>query len=48
MDRPQGCLFSPRCSYAQEVCRQEPPKLKDGILCHFPLSQPKAISVESE
>ena len=48
MDRPQGCLFSPRCSYAQEVCRQEPPKLKDGILCHFPLSHPKAISVESE
>ena len=48
MDRPQGCLFSPRCSYAQEVCRQEPPMLKDGILCHFPLSQPKAISVESE
>ena len=48
MDRPQGCLFSPRCSYAQEVCRQEPPKLKDGILCHFPLSQPKAISVETE
>jgi dipeptide transport system ATP-binding protein len=48
MDRPQGCLFSPRCSYAQEVCRQEPPLLKDGILCHFPLSHPKAISVESE
>ena len=48
MDRPQGCLFSPRCSYAQEVCRQEPPKLKDEILCHLPLSQPKAISVETE
>jgi len=41
MDRPQGCLFNPRCSYAQELCKQQPPELQDGILCHFPLVEPK-------
>jgi len=41
MDRPQGCLFNPRCSYAQELCKQQPPELQDGILCHFPLVAPK-------
>ncbi len=24
-----GCLFAPRCKYAQEICRQEVPPLKD-------------------
>ena len=37
MNRPKGCLFNPRCSYAQELCRQQPPELKDNILCHYPL-----------
>jgi len=37
LDRPKGCLFNPRCSYAQELCRQQPPELKDNILCHYPL-----------
>jgi len=37
MDRPKGCLFNPRCSYAQELCSQQPPELKDNILCHYPL-----------
>jgi len=41
MDRPKGCLFNPRCSYAQELCRQQPPELQDGILCHYPLVAPK-------
>ena len=41
MDRPKGCLFNPRCSYAQELCKQQPPELQDGILCHFPLVAPK-------
>ncbi len=40
MDRPEGCLFNPRCSHAQELCRQEPPKLQAGILCHYPLAIP--------
>ena len=41
MDRPKGCLFNPRCSYAQELCKQQPPELQDGILCHYPLVVPK-------
>ena len=41
MDRPKGCLFNPRCSYAQELCKQQPPELQDGILCHYPLVAPK-------
>ncbi len=36
-DRPNGCLFTPRCSYAQPKC-QTPPPLKHGVLCHFPLN----------
>ena len=42
-DRPQGCLFHPRCGRAEARCRDEPPGLTadaDGRLvrCHFPLA----------
>src|SRR5215211_2009467 len=40
-DRPQGCLFSPRCTYATEHSRRVRPELRpwtDGqIRCHYPL-----------
>jgi len=40
-DRPQGCLFNPRCAYADAKCRAEPPALRpwqDGrVRCHYPL-----------
>ena len=40
-DRPTGCLFAPRCAYAQDSCRTERPLLRawqDGMVrCHFPL-----------
>ncbi len=36
-DRPTGCLFSPRCTFATDLCRTTPPPLKDGALCHYPL-----------
>jgi dipeptide transport system ATP-binding protein len=36
-DRPDGCLFSPRCIYAKEKCRTEAPKIHAGVLCHYPL-----------
>ncbi len=36
-DRPQGCLFSPRCTYADDKCRTEAPKMQTGVLCHYPL-----------
>jgi dipeptide transport system ATP-binding protein len=41
-DRPKGCLFHPRCRYAQERCVREMPRLegdvaKGRVRCHFPL-----------
>jgi dipeptide transport system ATP-binding protein len=41
-DRPSGCLFSPRCPLATEVCRSTPPKAASHemgrALCHYPLA----------
>jgi dipeptide transport system ATP-binding protein len=43
-DRPQGCLFSPRCRYAtDDSCRRQPAlrEWQDGrVRCHFPLGDP--------
>ena len=36
-DRPQGCLFSPRCSYTTDLCQTTPPHYIGGALCHYPL-----------
>ncbi|HUF85953.1 MAG TPA: ABC transporter ATP-binding protein [Thermohalobaculum sp.] len=40
-DRPQGCLFHPRCPRADERCRREVPLERPGdptrTLCHYPL-----------
>jgi dipeptide transport system ATP-binding protein len=41
-DRPTGCLFSPRCAFATELCRTvapspAPPEL-GRALCHYALS----------
>ena len=47
MDRPQGCLFSPRCDYATTLCREKSPNLNDGILCHFPLGDEKKRTEKS-
>ena len=45
-DHVPGCLFNPRCQFAQEKCRQEPPQLMpDGtgaVRCYFPLDTPNA------
>jgi dipeptide transport system ATP-binding protein len=40
-DRPQGCLFNPRCNFAFDLCRTTPPRL-EGVpgaraRCHTPL-----------
>jgi peptide/nickel transport system ATP-binding protein len=37
---PSGCYFHPRCRYAQEICSQERPELRDvggehWVACHF-------------
>ena len=34
-DPPSGCLFHPRCQYAQERCRQETPALEEIAQGHF-------------
>ncbi len=39
-DRPKGCLFAPRCTYATELCRSTPPAMNFGALCHYPLGKP--------
>ena len=45
-DRPTGCLFSPRCTYADDVCRQSV-KRQDAklgeVLCNYPLPNGKPI-----
>jgi dipeptide transport system ATP-binding protein len=49
-DRPTGCLFSPRCSYADERCRQVMPELTtDGegrqVRCLKPLNAAAVAAV---
>ena len=40
-DRPTGCLFAPRCTYAANHCRAQRPSLRDWqsgmVRCHYPL-----------
>ena len=40
-DRPGGCLFNPRCNYADDRCRRELPALVADaagrrVRCHYP------------
>ena len=48
-DRPTGCLFSPRCIYANRHCRDERPALREWqtgwVRCHAPLGEAIAESV---
>jgi len=43
-DRPRGCLFSPRCTYATPLADTVRPDLRpwsDGLIrCHYPLGDP--------
>lgn len=45
-DRPDGCLFAPRCAYAAEHCRAQRPMLRNWqagmVRCHYPLSEAAA------
>ena len=36
LDRPMGCLLSPRCPYVQPRCRAERPALLNGVRCFYP------------
>jgi dipeptide transport system ATP-binding protein len=46
-DRPSGCLFSPRCAYATELCvATVPPRQASELglaLCHYPLSRGRPL-----
>jgi dipeptide transport system ATP-binding protein len=52
-NRPAGCLFSPRCAFADERCRTTPPAHADEALgralCHYPLRAgiPMRIAAEA-
>ncbi len=41
-DRPNGCLFAPRCGYANQRCQDERPALREWqsgmVRCHTPLA----------
>jgi dipeptide transport system ATP-binding protein len=42
-DRPEGCLFNPRCNQVTDKCRNEPPALSESaggsaVRCHYPLT----------
>jgi dipeptide transport system ATP-binding protein len=41
-DRPSGCLFAPRCTYANSHCRADRPILREWqsgmVRCHYPLT----------
>ncbi|MBB3712458.1 dipeptide transport system ATP-binding protein [Limimaricola variabilis] len=47
-DRPQGCLFSPRCPYADDHCRKVPPAPRGPDLglarCHYPLNTDERLA----
>jgi len=47
-DRPAGCLFSPRCTFATEHCRNEAPKISSSeygnALCHYPLQEGEPVN----
>ena len=40
-DRPSGCLFNPRCRFADAHCRSDPPDVAEigggRARCHYPL-----------
>ncbi|MCA3564673.1 MAG: ABC transporter ATP-binding protein [Methylocystis sp.] len=45
LNLPPGCPFAPRCSYADDLCRTEPPRLTSGsraVRCHHPLAMEAA------
>ena len=49
-DRPAGCLFSPRCQFANDRCREVPPPVQPREIglarCHYPLAVPAGAEEE--
>jgi dipeptide transport system ATP-binding protein len=53
-DKPNGCLFSPRCKYTTELCRRQAPghahERYGRALCHYPLKdgEPRKLPAMDE
>ena len=51
-DRPRGCLFHPRCSFAEARCRAVQPPLDaldaGTVRCYFPLGSDRLTTVQAE
>jgi len=47
-DRPAGCLFSPRCKFADARCKSDPPAPQSADIgkarCHYPLNTDQRIA----
>ncbi|OSP54551.1 ABC transporter ATP-binding protein [Pseudoruegeria sp. SK021] len=47
-DRPKGCLFAPRCKYADALCVSTPPVPQPDSLgqarCHYPLNSDERLA----
>jgi dipeptide transport system ATP-binding protein len=39
LDRPSGCLLSPRCPRVQPRCGADRPALADGVRCFYPVEE---------
>ncbi|MDX1738588.1 MAG: dipeptide ABC transporter ATP-binding protein DppD, partial [Alphaproteobacteria bacterium] len=46
LDRPSGCLFNPRCTFASDKCREEAPVKSRNILCHSPLVDGQPVAAK--
>ena len=49
-DRPDGCLFGPRCAYSVAACAQRPALQQTAagtVRCHFPLSAAHKVQAEA-
>ena len=51
-DRPGGCLFAPRCAFAEGRCHAQPPRLRElaggRVRCHYPLGDTSTVAAHAE
>jgi dipeptide transport system ATP-binding protein len=51
-DRPSGCLFNPRCTFADDHCRAVQPELRSWhagkVRCHYPIGEARGSAAGGE